>query len=178
MIAEFRIHEASTLTGFTKYMLDYLAREDIFAPMGQRAGRGVKRIYSYSDIVLLRALSHVCHNRGRIRHLREALARFRDEFGPLVPGQRLQHFLFVQGDELCVSTGIEGGRQLRTGQLTLSFIVDLEVVADEIRANLEVDKKTNTVTLRPEAAKRAEDERQKTWGPIRARRENLLVKAA
>ena len=115
------------LTGFTKYMLDYLLREKIFAPTGTLA-RGVKRRYSYADVVVLRGLNTICAGKGKIRHLRHSLALLRDEIGPLKPAQRLDRCLFVLGDELCLRTSAEGGRELRSGQLTLGFFVDMTEV--------------------------------------------------
>lgn len=172
--ATFRIHEAVALTGFSKYMLDYLAREKIFIPQAARAGRGVAREYSFADLVLLRALRDVCRDRGRIRHLKEALEAFRDEFGSIEVGQKVRQHLVVQGSELCVLSSAEAGRELRTGQLTLAFVVDLESVVDQVSANLVVDPRTKIVKLRAGKAREAEQVRQKIWGPIRAKRESRM----
>jgi DNA-binding transcriptional MerR regulator len=105
----FSIHEAIVITGFTKYMLDYLSREEIFAPsINARVGRGIKRQYTYEDLVLLRVLHRICAANGKIRHLKDALLEFRQQFGPLKPGQKLDQLLFVQGNELCTFTSNEG----------------------------------------------------------------------
>ena len=62
----FFTHEAVVLTGFSKYMLDYLAREDIFRPSGRKEGiSGSKREYSFEDVVLLRALKTICAGKGK-----------------------------------------------------------------------------------------------------------------
>lgn len=170
----FRIHEAVALTGFSKYMLDYLAREKIFLPQDTRTGRGIARQYSFADIVILRALREVCRDRGRIRHLRQALQIFRDEFGPIAVGQKVRQHLFVQAGELTVRSAAEAGRELRTGQLTLAFVVDLERVVDEVSANLIVDSRTSVVRLHPKKAKEAEEVRQQIWGAIRDKREHRM----
>lgn len=170
----FRIHEAVALTGFSKYMLDYLAREKIFAPQEAAPSRGKARQYSFADLVLLRALHHLCQDRGRVRHLREALKRFRDEFGSLAVGQKVRQLLFVQGNELCVRSAAEAGRELRTGQLTFSFMVDLERIVEEVSADLIVDSSTNVVKLRPSKAKEAEQIRQGIWSVIRDKRDQSM----
>ncbi len=167
----FAVHEVVALTGFSKHMLDYLVREAIFAPASMEAPRrGARRAYSYADVVLLRALSAICAGKGKISHLKEALAIFRSEFGQLSPGQRLDRILFVQGDELCVYSPTEGGRHIRSGQMTFSFVIDLGQVSEEIARNVVVDRDTKRFSLTPAAALRAEEERQRIWAPLKARR--------
>ena len=153
-------------------MLDYLAREDIFRPASVGGGtRGRRRQYTYQDIVLLRALHAICAGKGKIRHLKDALAVLRAEVGPMAAGQRIDTLLFVQGDELCLRTGSEFGRQLRTGQMTLSFVVDLKAVSDELAEVVSVDQRTGGLGLEPATAAMAEAERMRNWEPILERRQ-------
>lgn len=168
----FTIHEVVVLSGFSKYMLDYLAREEIFAPSGHCDGRrGMRRRYTYEDVVLLRALCSICAGKGKIRHLKEALLKFRAEFGPMKPGQRIDRQLFVHGNELCAYTGPESGRQIRSGQMTLSFVVDLSVVSQAVADCVVVKPGIEGFALTKSAASKAEQERQRIWAPVRARRE-------
>jgi len=166
----FFLHEVVVLTGFTKYMLDYLAREDIFRPDGAEGSiRGRRRRYTFEDVVLLRALRTICDRNGRIRNLKQSLVALRRELGPLRPGQRLEKVLFVEGDELCLHTGTEGGRQLRTGQMTFGFFVDLRSVSSELAEVVSLDGAGRAV-LAKKAAAEAEAVRQRTWAPIRMKR--------
>lgn len=170
--AHFAIHEVVVLSGFTKYMLDYLAREDIFRP-GKRDewGRGRRRLYSYEDVVLLRALHKICAGKGKISHLKASLKSYRQKMGPLRPGQDMNRLLVVQGNKLC--TYDDGARPLElvTGQLTLSFVVDLGVVSKEVDKLIILDPKSQLITLSRAARLKADAERQRIWGPIKARRE-------
>ena len=167
----FTIHEVVVLTGFSKHMLDYLAREEIFAPRDRAGtGRGFSRKYLYEDVVWLRALNTICAGKGKIRHLKAALLRFRDEFGPLQPGQRVEKCLFVQGDELYVRTSSEGGRQLRSGQMTLGFFVDLAAVSQEIADCVLPIPASRDFSLIDEVIVAAEAEKQKTWARIKGAR--------
>jgi MerR HTH family regulatory protein len=169
--SHFATHEVVVLTGFTKHMLDYLVREGIFRPSMDNGGtRGVRRRYKYEDVVLLKALHSICAGKGKIRHLKESLAALRREIGPISPGSRLDKLLFVQGSELCLRTDSEGGRQLRTGQLTLGFFVDLRAVTSQLAETIRLDRRTGVAKLTPEVAALAEAERQKIWAPIRASR--------
>jgi hypothetical protein len=172
----FTVHEVVVLTGFSKCMLDYLTRAEIFAPSGNAdAGRGRQRRYMYEDVVLLRALHAICAGKGKIRHLKAALAAFRAEFGPLKPGQRVNQCLFVQGDELCVKTSAEGGRLLRSGQLTLGFFVDLTAVSQQIADCVIPSASGNEFALVGVVAAAAEAVRQQSWAPIREARLRALA---
>jgi hypothetical protein len=169
----FLIHEAVVLTGFSKYMLDYLARENIFEaslPPIEERRRGKRREYSYEDLVLLRALHAICAGRGKIRNLKSALVAFREEFGRISPGQRIARHLVVQGNELCVVTANGTMRQLRDGQMTLSLVVDLGEVRDEIDRQIDYDADAESFTLKSETAAAAEAEKAKIWRPIAQRR--------
>lgn len=170
--SSFAIHEAVVLSGFTKYMLDYLAREDIFRPSNdERCVRGKRRRYSYEDVVLLRALHTICSGKGKIRHLKTSLSQLRGEVGPIRPGGQIDKLLFVQGNELCLYTATEGGHQIRTGQMTFSFVVDLRAISTHVAEDVRVDSRSGVVSLRPEIAMKAEIERQRIWSPIKTRRE-------
>lgn len=169
--SSFALHEVVVLTGFTKNMLDYLAREDIFAPnRNESEGRGKRRLYSYEDVVLLRALHAICRGRGKIRFLKRSLATFRSETGPIAPGQRIDQLLVVEGDKLCVRDPSSNLRELATGQLAFSFVVDLLEVTAAIAGCLDIDSQSGIAKLNTVAALHAERVRQGAWGPIKARR--------
>ena len=167
--SHFSSHEVVVLTGFSKHMLDYLAREEIFAP-SEWGIRGHKRKYMYEDVVLLRALNRICAGKGKIRHLKASLANFRRDFGGIRPGQSLNTVLFVEGDELCVRDGSDGGRELRSGQRMLGFYVDLSVVAQDLLDCVRPGPTSTTFYLIEEVERLAEEERMRVWEPIRARR--------
>ena len=141
------------------------------APSGQtERRRGVRRAYSYGDVVLLRALNRICAGKGKIKHLKDGLVNFRRDFGPLKPGQRVDAQLFVQGDELCSYSGAEGGRQLRSGQMVFSFVVDLTLVSAEVADCVVLDDLSAGFSLVPALAREAEDERQRIWASVKTQR--------
>ena len=171
VLTSFALHEVVVLTGFTKHMLDYLAREDILSPArGEQDRRGKRRRYSYEDVVLLRALHTICAGRGKVRFLKQSLAAYRAEAGRLIPGQRIDQLLVVEGDKLCIREPKSSFRELATGQLAFSFVVDLLEVTSAIASRLEVDEFSGVATLNVDAARDAERVRQEAWAPIRARR--------
>ncbi len=175
----FFTHEAVVLTGFSKYMLDYLAREDIFRPsVGKEGIPGSKRQYTFDDVVLLRALKTICAGKGRIRHFTRSLKTYRRTFGPLLPGQQIEKFLVVQGDRLCAYDSGEGPIDLITGQRTLSFVVDLGMVVRDVGRHVVLDPTTNALRLTKAAKLKADAERERNWAPIRERRVKAKAQAA
>jgi hypothetical protein len=166
----FDVHEVVALTEFSKHMLDYLSREEIFIPTGQ-AGRvrGRKRRYTYEDVVMLRALRMICTRKGKVLHLRDSLRKFRTQFGPITPGQQLSRTLFLDGDKLAVYPPSEAARQLRSGQHIFSFVADLSVITQEVADSVVVDA-AGRFRLTAPMARKAEEARQRTWQSIKARR--------
>lgn len=166
-------HEVVVLTGFSKYMLDYLARDGIFEPSlppPEERRRGARRSYSYQDLVLLRALKAVCDGGGKIRHLKASLTAFRKEFGHITPKHDIARHLVVQGNELCVSDGQGTVKQLRNGQLTLALVVDLVEAKNEITSKVKYHPASGGYSLNPEVSQAAYAEKQKIWQPIKERR--------
>jgi hypothetical protein len=175
--AHFDVHEVVALTGFSKHMLDYLSREDIFVATGHlERVRGRKRRYSYDDVVLLRALKLICSSKGKVRHLRESLRKFRSEFGPIEPGQQLSRTLFLDRNKLAVYSYGEAARQLTSGQHIFSFVADLSVITREVSNAVVIDD-AGLFRLTPAMARKAEQERQRIWQPIQARRARALKRA-
>lgn len=160
-------------------MLDYLAREGIFRPSGIKEGTpGQRREYSFEDVVLLRALKTICTGKGKIRHFTRSLANYRKSFGPLLPGQRIEEFLVVQGNRLCAYDGGENPIDLITGQRTLSFVVDLGMVVRDVGRHVVLDPNTNALRLTKAAKLKADAERERAWAPIRARRAKAKIQSA
>ena len=81
--------------------------------------------------------------------------------------------MFVHGNELCVYTAADGGKQIRSGQMTFSFVIDLSEVSSEVAECIVVNRRTKEFRLTNEAAGLAEDVRQKIWAPIKMRRESV-----
>jgi hypothetical protein len=160
----FKIHEVVVLTGFSKYMLDYLVRERIFSPSdGDNRQPGKARLYTYTDVVLLRALREICYGKGKIIHLKKALAEFRKCYGPIFPDDKITHLLFVNGRELAVFSPEDGLRELRTGQLVFPYVIDLDFVSKSIKAQLLRNTETEEWSLGSIAAAQAEEVRQFHW---------------
>lgn len=161
----FTTFEVVVLTGFTKYMLDYLERDKVFVRGEDSATgrRGRARRYSFTDVVWLRALHTICSEMGRIRHLRGALARLRDRHGPIQPGTSVSKRLFVHGNEIFSVSESKAIERLRDGQLAFSFVVDLGRITEEIGSKVLVELDTGRFVVSPKVARIAKAHRRRHW---------------
>lgn len=156
------------MTGFSKHMLDYLEREQIYVSSGNPTkGRGNRRLYNYADIVLLRALKTICDDVGKIRHLKMSLDAFKQRYGGLQPGMSPGAFLIARRGKLYVKNGslVE---ETVTGQQAFSFVVDMSAVTKSLESkfsNLEI-----SFNLKNNVLRQAEEIRQRHWAPIQQRR--------
>jgi DNA-binding transcriptional MerR regulator len=175
----FLTHEVVVLTGFSKYMLDYLAREDIFRPSSRKNNvSGKRRLYSFEDVVLLRALKTICAGKGQIRHFTKSLKIYRKTFGPLRPGQHVKNILVVQGDRLCAYDNCKDAYDLISGQRTLSFVIDLEAVVRDVERHIDIDQQKLAFCLTKAAKSKANAERERNWEPVRVRRDKAKAQTA
>ena len=67
--------------------------------------------------------------------------------------------------------GGQGPTEILTRQITLYFVVDLQVVTDHIANRVVVDQQSQQFRLTRATARLAEAERQRIWAPVKARRE-------
>lgn len=173
--SHFLIHEVSALTGFSKYMLDYLAREKIYvAGDASKSGRGVRRKYTYVDLVLLRALKAICDGSGKIQHLRQCLSTYRERYGAITPETPLNDVFVSYGGQLYVRDETGQATNTLTGQMVFAFHVDLAQVTKALAEQLEVDPVTKSISLTDEAQVRADNIRNEIWARIQVARDDRM----
>ena len=85
-------------------------------------------------------------------------------------GQRLDKQLFVFGNELCIYTSAAGATTLRSGQMTLCFVVDLFTVTREVADCVIVERGARGFRLTEGAHQKAEQAKDRILAPVRARR--------
>jgi len=171
----FLIHEVCALTGFSKYMLDYLAREKIYvAGDSSKNGRGVRRQYTYVDLVLLRALKAICDGSGKIRHLTQCLSHYRERYGEITPETQLNDVFVSYGGQLFVRDETGQATDALTGQMVFAFHVDLALVTKALAEQLEVDPETKSLSLTKEAQDRADGIRDEIWARVQVARDNRI----
>src|SRR5690349_5667327 len=107
MIKEaYDINEAAAYAGFnTPWMVDYLCRTKILVPSKRaNAGRGHRRLFSFSDMVVLRAINELLRRGISIKKLALKLRAHRNEFKRITGDSMPFRFLVTDGHEIFLDT--------------------------------------------------------------------------
>jgi len=133
--AHYTLSEARRLTGYkTTHMVHYLARQGIVRPTvrGSR-GRGNKRLYSYSDLIILRAFRRLLDRGLSVSKLRRAQDQFAKLYRDAELGSVPAKYLMTDGQRVIYED--DAGRLVdltEEGQLAFAFVVDLEQINNEL----------------------------------------------
>ena len=131
----FTARQARSLAGFRNvYMIDYLARSGVVRPsVAANPGRGRRRLYSFADVVLLRALNRLLERGIPVRGLKNAQATYKRLHKDVKAGQLPARYLITDGDRVLY---IESPSQIvdltNDGQLAFAFVVDMLPINDEV----------------------------------------------
>lgn len=131
----FTAREAMVLAGYrTTHMLDYLARSEIVIPSKARApGRGRRRLYTFADLLLLRAFNRLLSRGVPVKKLKEGLATLRRKFPDLHTEGIPAKFLITDGTNILFEESPAKILDLNSdGQLVFGFIIDMQAVKQEV----------------------------------------------
>jgi hypothetical protein len=125
----FTTAQAAKFAGFkSSSMVDYLCRAGILVPsLGANPGRGRSRLYTFGEVVLLRALNRLLESRLPVARLKEALERQQKDFRYLTAEGAIRRFLITDGCDVFLED--EPGRLVnlnKDGQMAFAFVVDVE----------------------------------------------------
>jgi DNA-binding transcriptional MerR regulator len=135
----FSIKEAVSLSGLRRPMLDYLCRTGIVVPSqpGQR-GRGRRRLYSFGDVLLLKALARLLRAGVSAKRLKESfrnLGRRCSQIGPLT---KISSYLVTDGERVYLRESAETLEDLSAGgQLSFAFVLELSLLHRQLREEAE-----------------------------------------
>ena len=133
----FPTNRAALLAGFnTTHMVDYLARTGVVIPTVRATpGRGRTRLYSFQDIVLLRALNRLLKKGIAVHRLKDAQETycrlFHKEHGRTLPAR----YLMTDGERVLFEE--EPGKIVDltdNGQMAFAFVIDLKPILEEVNA--------------------------------------------
>jgi DNA-binding transcriptional MerR regulator len=140
----FDARQAARLCGFkSTAMLDYLQRSEVFVAKrkdGKRRGKG--RRYDFRDLLVLKAIKRLLDSGASVANLKKSLAEFQNKkwfADPVTLEDRdgIIRYLIVSGDSVFLKRDPDMIVDLsRKGQLTFSFIIDLENLQTELRKDL------------------------------------------
>lgn len=114
-------------------MLNYLARSGIIPPsLSTNPGRGRKRKYSFTDVVMLRALNRLLSKGISVARLKEALKQL-NAYKVISPTTLSEKFLVTDGNTLYWKKDETTLLQLHDdGQFAFAFIIDIETIRNEV----------------------------------------------
>jgi DNA-binding transcriptional MerR regulator len=131
----FTTREVAKLAGYrTAMMVDYLNRQEIIRPsVLNHPGRGRARLYSFGDVVLLRAVNRLLATGLPVSRLKAALKKLQRDFKHLSADTVLKRFLITDGRDVILED--EPGALVNLssgGQMAFAFIVDIEHARKEV----------------------------------------------
>ena len=127
----FPADHAAKLSGLTMHMLNYLSRYEIVAASGSsERGRGKRRLYTYTDVLLLRVLAQLLAQGVSVLGLRKSLATYRKKHGAMLNFHTARFFV-TDGQNVYVGNG-EVLENAVSGQAVFAFVLDLEQVRRQL----------------------------------------------
>lgn len=128
----FELHQVVDLAHLSRGMVDYLCRHEIVIPGGRRdRGKGKRRRYTFADLVLLRALSHLLKCGVSVARLKVALKTLQDKHDLSDVARLPGRILVTDG----VGVYLRDGKVLEDltakGQFALAF-VQLELISQDL----------------------------------------------
>jgi len=131
----YTIAQAADLSGLKVPMIDYLCRTDTVVPTGgkSRPGRGNPRLYSFGDIVVLRAMAKLLLCGISVSKLRSGLKQLRDQHPQITRKSLPGKYLVTDGRSVYFINAQGTLEDLNArGQLAFAFVLEIETIRDEV----------------------------------------------
>lgn len=132
----FTCRQAARLAGFDNHMMvDYLCRQKLVVPSLRSApGRGRARLYTFWDVVLLRAINRILSAGIPVARLKKGLSDLQKELKSLTPEEAIiRRFVVTDGHEIMmVEKAGEIVEVTNNGQLAFAFVLDAETARQEV----------------------------------------------
>jgi DNA-binding transcriptional MerR regulator len=114
-------------------MLTYLAHQQIVCPSETlHPSRGRRRLYSFADLILLRAIARLLEQGIEVKRLRPQLQKLQREFNSQQEFATALKYLVTDGVEVFTVEGREAVTSVMTGQLAFAFLLDLRKLNEEV----------------------------------------------
>lgn len=149
----FSAARAATLAGVSLAMLNYLCRSKLVIPTASVArGHGIKRAYSFGDVVAMRLVAKLSAAGVSVLRLRKAFAglrRFHSEITiKSLPGSHI----VTDGRDLYLRRRGDSLERLLDGQFAFAFVVELAPLRDEVAAGMLTTERASWGRHRKKAA--------------------------
>lgn len=139
--------QAATISGLARTMVDYLARTNVVRPsLLRRPGRGRRRLYSFGDLVTLRAVRALLKAGVSVAKLKRAMATLQSHYGRSL-GSCPAEYLFTDGRSVYFRSAKDVVADVAEGnQLVFLFMCDLR------QLHAETDRAVDKMRIRSQVA--------------------------
>jgi DNA-binding transcriptional MerR regulator len=128
----FSVRQGAAFSGLSMAMVNYLCRQGILVPSaGRRRGRGVQRLFSFGDIVVLRAVAKLLDGGVSVYRLRRALKTLRAFHPGITASGMPAAYLVTDGQDVLLRHRSGVLELLTSGQFSFAFVVEMESVRRE-----------------------------------------------
>ena len=125
----FSVAQAAAFSRLSLSMVNYLCRTKIVVPSnGRKRGRGVQRLFSFGDIVVLRAIAKLLDGGVSVYRLRRALGALRTSHASITNARMPASYLVTDGRDVLLRHKSGVFELLATGQFSFAFVVEMESV--------------------------------------------------
>ena len=131
----FSTRQAAALAGLSSTMVDYLCRTKIVTPTARYARRrGMRREYSFGDVVVLRAIKKLLNAGVEVSKLKTGLIALRKLHPEITPTSLPAALLVTDGKGVFLRHAPDVIEELSTGQYAFAFVLELRAVQQDILA--------------------------------------------
>jgi DNA-binding transcriptional MerR regulator len=139
-VAEYyTVREAARLTALSVDMVNYLARHKVVVSSGNRSrGRGRVRLYTFADLVLLRAIGQLLERGISVLRLNKSFASAQRR-GKTTSELLSRKYLVTDGYNVYFQ---DSGKLelLESGQLAFAFVLELDAIRISVRTGLHLQQ--------------------------------------
>tara|TARA_R110002110_G_scaffold368869_1_gene578713 strand:- start:2204 stop:2653 length:450 start_codon:yes stop_codon:yes gene_type:complete len=135
-VNSFSVKQAARFSGLTLVMVNYLCRTGVLEPSGSNArGRGRRREYTFSDIVILKSLKRLLDSGIGVSKLKRALNALRREY-PEISRDKLPaklRYLVTNGETIYLRRKPDALQAMDgSDQFEFAFVINLAQIHTEV----------------------------------------------
>jgi hypothetical protein len=128
----FSASQAASFSGLSLAMLNYLCRHQVVIPSNANSSRrGVQRLFSFGDLVVLRAIAKLLSAGVSVSRLNRGLARLRKSHPEITKTGMPASYLVTDGKDVYLRHKSGVVELLSNGQLGFAFVVEMETLRKE-----------------------------------------------
>lgn len=129
IVETFSAKDAAAFSGLSLAMVNYLCRHGIVAPtLGGKRGRGIRRRYSFGDIVMIKAIAKLLQGGVSVYRLKRALARLGALNNGITAARLPAAYLVTNGEDVFFRHRAGVFELLSKGQFAFAFVVEMDLV--------------------------------------------------